>query len=193
MIKRFMVLCILLTLFACAKTEPTRLTNITGLIPDLTFELTDENGNEVTEKNYLGYTVAVFFGFTSCPEICPTTMHQLSAILKKVDTNASKVKVLFISVDPERDSVEKLKNYTAIFGDAFIGLRGDETDIKEMTKRYRVTFGYGDTDDEGNYEVSHSGAVFIFDKKAKARLLATQSSSSEDILFDLNNLINSGS
>jgi len=185
------ILVLLLLLSACSKNEPTRLTNVTGLIPDLSFELTDENNQAVTAKDYLGYSVAIFFGFTSCADICPTTMHQLAGVLKQVDPDASKVRVLFISVDPKRDSPEKLKKYTDIFGSAFIGLQGDDAVIKDMTKRYRVTFGYGDEDTEGNYEVSHSGAVFVFDKEGKAKLLATQSSKTEDLLYDIKNLVNS--
>tara|TARA_R110002096_G_scaffold61468_10_gene152804 strand:- start:5634 stop:6221 length:588 start_codon:yes stop_codon:yes gene_type:complete len=174
---------------ACSNDEPTRLTNIKGLIPDLAFELTDENNAAVTEKNYSGYTTAVFFGFTSCPEVCPTTMHQWAAILKKLGDSAALVKVLFISVDPERDTTDKLKKYTALFGPAFIGLRGEDAVIKAMTKRYRVTFGYGDKDTQGDYEVSHSSAVFVFDQYGKARLLATQSSAPDDLLHDLKNLL----
>jgi len=181
---------VLLVLEACAKTEPTKLTNITGLIPDLEFELTDENNKQVTAKDYLGSTVAIFFGFTSCPEICPTTMHQWSTIINNIGEPAKSVNVLFISVDPQRDSAEKLKKYTEAFGSAFIGLRGDDAIIKEMTKRYRVTFGYGEEDEKGDYDVSHSGAVFVFDKFGKARLLATQSSLTDDITQDLSALLN---
>ena len=189
-IKCILIVVVLLTLTACTESEPTRLTNVSGLISDLSFELTDENNNIVTAKDYLGYTVALFFGFTSCPEICPTTMHQLSKILKEIDPSGSSIRVLFVSVDPQRDSVEKLKKYTDIFGPAFIGLRGNDSAIKEMTKKYRVTFGYGDEDAEGNYDVSHSGAVFIFDAKGEARLLATQSSSTEDMIYDMKKLVN---
>jgi len=187
--KQLFVIVMCFTLFACAEKQPTRLTDVTGLIPDLAFELTDENNNQVTAKNYLGSTVAIFFGFTSCPEVCPTTMHQLSSVLNKIGEPAKSVKILFISVDPSRDTPEKLKLYTETFGPSFIGLRGEDAVIKEMTKRYRVTFGYGDKDVEGNYEVSHSGAVFIFDKKGNARLLATQSTPAEDILSDLTTLL----
>lgn len=190
LIKVLIVLFVLLVLEACAKTEPTKLTNITGLIPDLEFELTDENNKQVTAKDYLGSTVAIFFGFTSCPEICPTTMHQWSTIIKNIGEPAKSVNVLFISVDPQRDSAEKLKKYTEAFGSAFIGLRGDDAIIKEMTKRYRVTFGYGEEDEKGDYDVSHSGAVFVFDKFGKARLLATQSSLTDDITQDLSALLN---
>jgi len=190
LIKNVIVLIVMCVLVACAKTEPTKLTNITGLIPDLEFELTDENNKRVTAKDYLGSTVAIFFGFTSCPEICPTTMHQWSTIIKKIGEPAKSLKVLFISVDPQRDSAEKLKKYTEAFGSAFIGLRGDDAVIKDMTKRYRVTYGYGEEDEKGDYDVSHSGAVFVFDGLGKARLLATQSSLTDDILQDLTVLLN---
>lgn len=185
----FLAVCLMLLLTGCAQEQPTKLTNIKGLIPDLEFSLTDENNQHVTAKNYLGSTVAIFFGFTSCPEICPVTMHQLAAIIKKLGPSAESFKVLFISVDPKRDSAEKLKNYTETFGPAFIGLRGEDVVIKEMTKKYRVTFGYGEEDKDGNYDVSHSGAVFIFDKDGKARLLATQSSSFDDLYDDLINIL----
>lgn len=180
---------LILLLAACSKQEPTRLTNISGLIPDLEFELTSEDNKLVTAKDYLGSTVAIFFGFTSCPEICPTTMHQWSSILKKIGEQGKSVKVLFISVDPDRDTPEKLKKYTDTFGVSFIGLRGEDAVIKELTKRYRVTFGYGDKDADGNYEVSHSGAVFVFDKFGKARLLATQSTPAVDIIEDMKVLL----
>jgi len=189
-IKYAFIVIVLAALAACTKSEPTRLTNVSGLIPNLSFELTDENNKTVTASNYLGFTVALFFGFTSCPEVCPTTMHQLSTVLREIDPSGSSTRVLFVSVDPKRDSVEKLKKYTDIFGPKFIGLRGSDSKIKEMTKKYRVTFGYGDEDAEGNYEVSHSGAVFIFDSKGEARILATQSSSTEDIIYDMKKLIN---
>lgn len=188
-INRIAVLTMVFMLAACSQNEPTKLTNITGLIPDLEFALTDENNKQVTAKDYLGSTVAIFFGFTSCPEICPTTMHQLANIIKQIEGADEAVKVLFISVDPKRDTADKLKHYTKLFGPGFIGLRGDDAMIKEMTKRYRVTYGYGDEDTEGNYEVSHSGAVFIFDGEGKARLLATQSSPAADIQSDLTLLL----
>lgn len=185
------IFALLVTLNGCSKDVPVRLTNVKNLISDLSFELTDENNKAVTAEDYLGYTVALFFGFTSCPDACPTTMHQLSGVLKEIDPLGSEVRVLFISVDPDRDSAEKLKKYTDVFGPSFIGLRGDDAVIKEMTKRYRVTFGYGESDSEGNYEVSHSGAVFIFDREGKARLLATQFSQTEDLKYDLENIIKS--
>jgi len=175
---------------ACSDVEPTRLTNIQGLLPNLEFKLTNEDNHTVTEKDYLGQTVVVFFGFTNCPDVCPSTLHELAEVLNKLGDLAEQVTVLFISVDPKRDSLTKLKRYTDVFGPAFIGLTAEGDLIKQMSKRYRVTFGYGAADNSGNYDVSHSGAVFIFDKHGRARLLATQKSSVEDVFWDLRLLIN---
>jgi protein SCO1/2 len=185
----FLVVGLVLLLTGCSQEQPTKLTNIKGLIADLEFSLTDENNKQVTAKDYLGSTVALFFGFTSCPDICPITMHQFANILEEVDPAGTKVKVLFVSVDPDRDTPEKLKAYTSTFGDAFVGLMGEDSEIKSMTKRYRVTFGYGEKDTEGNYDVSHSGALFLFDNKGQARLLVTQSTPADDIAVDLRELI----
>jgi len=185
----FLMGCFLL-LLACAKVEPTRLTNIEGLLPDLSFSLMDENKHKVTEADYLGQTVVVFFGFTSCSEACPNTLYKLSKVLTKLGDLERQVTVLFISVDPKRDSLEKLKQYTDVFGVSFIGLRGEFNAIKQLSKQYRVTFGYGDADSSGSYEVSHSSGAFIFDKEGGARLLATQDSSVDAIFSDIKYLIN---
>ena len=174
---------------ACSEGEPTRLTDIKGLLPDLSFELINEDNRPVTEKDYLGQTVIVFFGFTNCPEVCPSTLNELARALGNLGGLAEEVTVLFISVDPERDTLEKLKLYTDVFGPSFIGLTAKTDVIKQLSKRYRVTFGYGDADSSGDYEVSHSGAVFVFDKQGQARLLATQKSSVEDITYDIRKLI----
>lgn len=179
----------LLLLLGCTEKLPSKLMNIEGLMPDLSFNLIDENDKRVTGKDFVGSTTLMFFGFTSCPEICPATMGKLATVLKQLGEQAKDVKVLLISIDPKRDTPLKLKNYTNIFGPEFIGLTGDKAELRELTKRYRVTYGYGDEDKEGNYEVSHSSAVFVFDNKGKPRLLATQSTSLEDIVDDLKLLI----
>ena len=183
----------LLLLLGCAEKIPSKLMNIEGLMPDLSFDLIDENEKQVTGEDFVGSTALMFFGFTSCPEICPATMGKLATVIKQLGEQAKDVKVLLISIDPKRDSPLKLKNYTNIFGPEFIGLTGTEAELRELTKRYRVTYGYGDADKEGNYEVSHSSAVFVFDNKGKPRLLATQSTPLSDIVDDLKVLLASTS
>lgn len=180
---------VLLVLCACEPVEPTRLTNTSGLLPDLSFQLIDENKQLVTQQDYRGQLVVLFFGFTHCSDVCPTAMHKLSSVMGKLATSAAGIKVLFVSVDPDRDSFSRLKRYTEIFGPNFVGLTMDKESIRQMSKRYRVTFGYGEANAEGAYDVSHSGAMFIFDRHGKARLLARPSSSIEDIFVDFQRLL----
>ena len=103
---------------------------------------------------------------------------------------ADDVRVLFISVDPERDTLEKLAQYVDAFGERFVGLRGSIPRLRDLTKRYRVTFSHGEPDEQGFYDVSHSTAAFIFDREGEIRLLARSSSSIDAIAGDLERLVN---
>lgn len=164
--------------------------DISGLMPELQFELTDENGERVTADAYEGQIKLVFFGFTHCPDICPTTLAQLSSVVRKLPKKErEQVRILLVSVDPNRDTTERLREYTDAFGDVVIGLRGEQEAIKPLTKRYRVTYGYGDGYPEGDYSVSHSSAVFVFDQTGDVRLLVRSDDSPDAILADLKRLL----
>src|SRR5699024_1886000 len=125
-----------------------------------------------------------------CPDICPMTLSRLSSALADLDADVrDKIKVLFVSVDPKRDTPRRLKKYTAHFGAQFIGLTGDQDELKRFTKAMRVTYGYGEPDANGFYLVSHSGAVFVFDHQQQVRLLINQQEPVVDITKDLQTLI----
>ncbi len=178
----------LLGLSACGEPEPEfELRNITGLMPELEFELTRAgDGATVTAQDYRGDVTVVFFGFTNCPDICPTTLARFSAALKQLDgTAADDVRVLFVSVDPKRDTRERLRGYVSAFGPQFTGLRGPLPELRELTKRYRVTFGYGEPDESGYYDVSHSSASFVFDREGEVRLMVRTDDPIEAIVHDL--------
>jgi protein SCO1/2 len=100
--------------------------------------------------------------------------------------------VLFVSVDPARDNLMTLCQYTEAFGSAFIGLRGDQATLDQLTRRYRVTYGHGEKDTTGNYEVSHSSAVFAFDQEGQPRLLMRESDPKEALITDLRQLLAGG-
>jgi protein SCO1/2 len=102
------------------------------------FELTDQDGRRVTEKDLVGKPIAIFFGFTYCPDICPSTLLELSNWLKALDTDADKLNVVFISVDSERDTPEQLKLYLSSFDPHIRGFTGNEEQIKKVTEAYRV-------------------------------------------------------
>ena len=146
--------------------------DISGLMPELAFELTDENGEQVTAADYAGNTVLMYFGFTYCPDICPTALAKLAAAVRKLpDAVQQRTLILFVSVDPDRDTPEQLQQYTAAFHPRMIGLTGTQKQLQQLTRRYRITYGYDEPDSDGNYNVSHSSAIFAFDRQHQVRLL----------------------
>lgn len=164
--------------------------DISGLMPPLEFELTNENGRTVSAEDYRGQVTLLFFGFTHCPDICPTTLAHLATISDELGEEArGNLQVLFVSVDPARDDPETLSEYTDAFGAEFIGLTGDKAALEALTRRYRVTYGYGEKDEAGNYDVSHSSAVFAFDRDGEVQLLIRESDPREAVVGDLRQLL----
>ena len=160
--------------------------DISGLMPELAFELTGTSGDTVTAEQTDGNIRLLFFGFTSCPDICPATLQKLSRAVKDLPAKMrADTQIVFVSVDPQRDTPERIDSYVSFFSDRAIGLTGEEPALRELSKRYRTTFGYDEPDAEGNYNVSHSGAVYVFDREGKARLLIRPELSVEDIRMDL--------
>ncbi|MGE5321130.1 MAG: SCO family protein [Hyphomicrobiaceae bacterium] len=192
--KRFLLAAVLCSVAAvldgCSQDKAWNLVNITGIVSPLAFSLTDDTGRAVTADAYRGKVVLLYFGYTHCPDVCPTTMATLSQALAKLGAGAARVRILFVTVDPKRDTPHLLRSYTQAFGPEFVGLRTDDSDLRRLTKRYRVTYSLGKPDARGNYEVTHSSAVFIFDATGKARLMAESADSAASISHDLQQLIN---
>lgn len=167
--------------------------SISGLMPELAYQLTDTSGDAVTAEDTAGNIRLMFFGFTSCPDICPTTLQKLSKAVKSLpEPTRDDVQILFVSVDPNRDTPERIRNYVDFFGDGIIGLTGKEENLRQLSKRYRTTFGYDEPDDKGNYNVSHSNAVYVFDRQGDARLLVRPEQSLDGLIADLTNLADEG-
>jgi protein SCO1/2 len=165
--------------------------DISGLMPELAYQLTDTSGDTVTAADNAGNIRLMFFGFTSCPDICPTTLQKLSQAVKSLPEPArDDVQIIFVSVDPNRDTPERIRNYVDFFGDGIIGLTGKEENLRQLSKRYRTTFGYDEPDEKGNYNVSHSGAVYVFDRQGDARLLVRPEQSLDGLKADLTSLAN---
>ncbi|WP_339882993.1 SCO family protein [Vreelandella maris] len=164
--------------------------DISELMPPLEFELVDEEARSVTEADYAGDVTLLFFGFTHCPHICPATLTNLAAISQELGEEAQNdLRVLFVSVDPERDDPATLREYTDAFGPEFTGLTSDEEALQALTRRYRVTYGYGEKDEAGNYDVSHSNAVFAFGRDGDAQLLIREDDPKEAVMADLSRLL----
>jgi protein SCO1/2 len=169
---------------------PWALRDVSGLLPPLAFTLHDGTGRVRTADDFAGQVTLVYFGYTHCPDVCPATLARLAGVLGDLGPAAAQqARILFVSVDPARDTPALLQAYAQAFGPAVTGLSGTPAQLRQVTKRYRVSYGLGTADASGDYEVSHSSAVFIFDRHGEARLLATENDSAERLASDLHRLL----
>ncbi|MGN6376867.1 MAG: SCO family protein [Sphingomonas sp.] len=153
-------------------------TDVSGSTPDLRFTMARaRDGQTVTAADYRGKIVLLYFGYTYCPDVCPLTMSRLAQALAQVKGAADNVRVLFVTVDPERDDAKALKDYVANFGPEFVGLRGSPDELATLAKRYRIAYSVHPDPDPTKYVVTHSSAIYAFDRSGKARLLITGLSS----------------
>lgn len=147
-------------------------TDVSGSTPDLSFDLTRAtDGKNVTQSDYRGKIVLIYFGYTYCPDVCPMTLSHLAQALQKAKGAAENVRVLFVTVDPGRDDLNTLKDYTANFGPEFVGMRGTPDELATLAKRYRIAYSVHPDPDPTKYVVTHSSAIYAFDRGGKARLL----------------------
>ena len=147
----FRIVLLLFILNGCSSEVEWNATDISGLMPDLKMSLTNDDGKEVSQADYLGKVNIVFFGYTYCPDICPTTLARIRLAIQQLSpAQRAELNVLFISVDPERDTTEHLKAYIGSFGPEFSGLTGTQQQLKAMVRNYRVTYGYGEPNEDGS-------------------------------------------
>jgi len=181
------LLAVLLTLSGCGGSRPWHATDITGSMPRLEFSMTRaRDGAPVTARDYAGRVVVLYFGYTNCPDICPMTLANLAAALGKLGPRARDVRVLFVTVDPERDTLGVLKQYAAAFAPQVDGLRGTPDRLAALARRYRIAYS---VKTEPAYEVMHSSAVFFFDRSGRARLVTTATDDTDGLADDLKRLI----
>jgi protein SCO1/2 len=187
--KLILLLVFFVLMQACDQPVTWHGTDISGKMPNLEFNLTGPDGESLDADSLKGKPVLVFFGFTSCPDVCPTTLTQLSVAIKKLGQQASHINVLLVSVDPERDTPAVMKRYTAAFGPWLTGVTGTEEKLATLRKTYGVYAAMESTGEKGTYNVMHSAAVFGFDANGRARLLMTDVTNSDAVAVDLKNLI----
>src|SRR5262245_10806697 len=130
------------------------------------FNLTDQNAKPVTDQDLKGHPFLVFFGFTHCPDVCPTTLFEVSEILRALGPRAKDVRALFVTVDPERDTPAVLKDYLSSFDPRVIGVTGDPAAIAAIEKSYRV-YAKKVPLEGGNYTMDHSAVVYLMDKNGR--------------------------
>ena len=180
------------TLSGCergASTPTFTATDITGASFARDFKLTDHNGQVRTLSDFRGKLVALFFGYTHCPDVCPTTMTDFAAAVKTMGQKADKVQVLFVTVDPERDTPALLKQYVPGFNQTFLGLRPTPEELKLLTAEYKVVHQKNPGLEKGEYLMDHSAGTYIYDTQGRLRLLMPYGSSAQVIARDLETLL----
>ena len=148
------------------------------------FSLTDQNGHTVTDKDLRGRPFLVFFGFTHCPDVCPTALFEISEVLGKLGPDAQKVSALFVTIDPERDTPAQMKDYLSSFNPRLVGLTGDPAAIAAVAKEYRVYVKKVPLD-SGDYTMDHTALVYLMDKDGRFVAPFNLKRSAEDAAADL--------
>lgn len=177
-------------LSACAREPVWRGQDVTGLFPDLSFELTNGDGERVTPERYDGKITLLYFGFTNCPDICPTTLSNIKVALAALGPDAAaEVQVFLVSVDPDRDTPEAMKRYTEAFGPWLHGFTGSKAELKALNNAYKVDFLAQEPNLRGDYDVMHSNRVFGFDREGGCRVLMPNTANTDAMLADLRQLL----
>ena len=164
-------------------------TDVTGLDYAKDFALTDHNGKPRSLADFKGKAVVVFFGYTHCPDVCPTTMSEMAAVMQQLGPQADRVQVLFITVDPERDTQELLSKYVPAFDPRFLGLTGDKAATEKVAKDFKVFYQKVAGKEAGNYSMDHTAGSFVFDPQGRIRLFVRHGQGAEPIAHDLKILL----
>ena len=163
--------------------------DITGAEYARKLSLTDGDGQPRTLAEFKGKLVVVFFGYTQCPDVCPTTLAELAEVKRSLGADSARVQGIFVSVDPERDSAALLKSYVASFGPDIIGLRGSLDETKAVAKEFKVFFAKAPGKTETSYTVDHTAGSYVFDPQGRVRLVTRYGSGAQALADDLKVLL----
>jgi protein SCO1/2 len=165
-----------------------KLTDVTGAGFGKALNLTDHNGRPRTLADFRGKVVTVFFGFTHCPDVCPTTLAEMAQVMKELGADADQLQVLFVTVDPERDTQKLLAQYVPSFHPGFIGLYGDRDATARAAKEFKIYYNQQPAK-SGSYSVDHSAGTFILDREGRLRLYAQYGQGPAALLHDIRLLL----
>ena len=178
-----------LLLLACSRApEAFRNTDLTGATFGRQLQLTDHEGKLRTLADFRGKVIVIFFGYTSCPDICPTMLSKLTQVMQALGPAAQSVQVLFVTLDPERDSGERLKEFVPWFHPSFLGLRGDAAQTKAAADEFRVFSARKEVGSGIGYVLDHSSGAYVFDPAGRLRLYVKDSVGADDIAADIRQL-----
>ncbi|BCL75780.1 photosynthetic protein synthase I [Jeongeupia sp. HS-3] len=186
-IRLLLALVFAVLLAACSKPDTFQGSDITGASFGGDFTLTAQDGKPRKLSDFKGKAVALFFGYTQCPDVCPTTMVELKEVMKQLGPDADKVQVLFVSVDPSRDTTAVLAQYVPAFDPRFIGLTGSKDAVDKVAEQYKVIVQQ--QGDGANYTVDHSAGTYLIDKQGKLRVLVNYGAGAAVLGHDLRELV----
>lgn len=193
--KRWLYAALALAAFTLAGCQPApqpsafRATDITGAEFARDFRLIDHNGQARTLADFRGKAVALFFGYTHCPDVCPTTLSDFAAALQLLGPQADRVQVIFVTVDPERDKPELLREFVPAFNPGFLGMYSDPETLRQLAKEYKVIYQKTSAKAADDYLIDHSTGTYVYDPQGHLRLLMPYGSSPEAIAQDLKTLL----
>jgi protein SCO1/2 len=167
--------------------------DVTGATFGRDFNLIDATGKPRTLADYRGKAVVIFFGYTQCPDVCPTTLAELAEVMKKLGPDADRVQVLFVTVDPERDTRELLAQYVPAFDPRFMGLYGDAAATARTAKEFKIIYQKQPGATPGSYTMDHSAGTYIFDPQGRLRLYVSYGQGPEVFAHDLRELLRTAS
>jgi protein SCO1 len=174
----------------CADNKPQfKSVDITGADYAKDFSLADQNGKLRSLQDFRGKAVIVFFGFTQCPDVCPTTLAEIVQARKLLGADGEKVQAIFVTVDPERDTADVLKAYMANFDPGFVALRGSPEQLAAMAKDFKVYYKKVPGKTAGSYTMDHSAASYIYDPQGRLRLYTRYGSGPQALADDLKLLL----
>lgn len=169
------ILCAALLIAGCGPSRPKfQNADITGAAYAREFSLTDHTARRRTLADFRDKVVVAFFGYVHCPDICPTTLAQLKSVVAQLGDDGKRVQVLFITVDPERDTPELLAQYVPAFNPDFLGLYGDTGQTARVAKEFKVFYQKAPGSSPENYAVDHTAGIYVFDPQGRVRLLVRQ-------------------
>jgi protein SCO1 len=179
-----------LAVFGCGRGEKPafQLTDVTGAPFGKTLALTDHNGMPRTLDQFKGKVVVVFFGFTHCPDACPTTMLELAKAARDLGADSERFQVLFVTVDPQRDTPAVLRQYVPAFNPTFLGLSGTADETARVAKEFKVYYQKQPLP-SGDYTMDHSAGTFVFDPAGRLRLFGQYGAGAQALLHDIRLLL----
>ena len=183
------LLCFVFALAGCSQSAHFNATDVTGADWGRDFHLTDYNGKPRQLADFKGKAVAIFFGYTQCPDVCPTTLSGMAEVTRLLGADSGRLQVLFVTLDPERDTPAVLSRYVTAFNPGFLGLYGDLATTTATAKDFKVFFEKQPGSSPGSYTIDHSSPTYLFDPQGRLRLYVAYGTPPIRIAEDLKQLL----